>query len=230
MSEPRVRVTGRLVVGVIVIALGVLFTLDNLDLVDSRNVLRWWPAALVAYGVMRLTGFCCRRHLAAGLLFTVIGGWLLLEHFDLVSRSLWDLWPVMLVLVGGSMVAGSLRRARGLTPGEPPTDVLSAFALWSGSDRRVVTEDFRGGDVTAIMGGHDIDLRPARISGGSAVIDLLVVMGGVDLIVPEDWRVSVEGLALMGAIEDHTRPPVGEPRGTVVLKGLVFMGGVEVKN
>ncbi len=234
MPEPRVPVTGRLVLGLVVIVMGVLFTLDNLGMADAGEILRWWPLALIAYGVTRLTGFCCRQIIVTGALFTLVGVWLLLHSLGYVRLGFWDLWPLLLVGLGASMVGGALRRSRtaaaGGVPGEEVSSTLSAFALWSGSVRKVVSQDFRGGDVTAVMGGHEIDLRAAKMPAGSAVVDLLVWWGGVDIRVPEDWRVSNEAFPFMGGIEDATKAPTGEVRGTLVLKGLIVMGGVEVKN
>jgi hypothetical protein len=221
---------GRLVFGLVVIALGLVFLLDELEIADASRALRWWPALALAWGLMMVTGLCCRRHVVAGLLVSFFSGWLLLERLDIVHRSPWDLWPVVLVVLGASMVIASLRgRASGAALEEGAATVR-AFALWSGSTRKVVSPDFRGGEITAIMGGHEIDLRPARISGGPAVIDLFVWWGGVDLRVPADWKVSNETLALLGGVDDKTRAPEGDAKGHLVLKGLVVMGGVEVKN
>jgi hypothetical protein len=225
---------GRLLFGLAVIALGVLFTLENLGLVRAGEVLRWWPTLVLVYGLVRLTGYGRRRSLTIGFLFTILGGLLLLHEFDLVRFDPWDLWPVVLIVLGGSMVAGTLRRARGAdapaAAGADPASTLSTFVIWSGIERKVSSPDFRGGDVTAIMGGAEIDLRPARMTGGSAVVDLTVLWGGVELFVPADWRVTVEALPLLAGIEDSTRAPAGEARGHLVLKGLVLMGGVEIKN
>jgi hypothetical protein len=80
------------------------------------------------------------------------------------------------------------------------------------------------------MGGADIDLRQAKMPAGRAVIDVTVMWGGVDLYVPGDWTVTVEALPLMAGIEDATRAPAGEVRGNLVVKGVVLMGGVEIKN
>jgi hypothetical protein len=224
------RITGRLFLGLAIIALGVLFTLDNLGLAHAGAVLRWWPLLLLVYGLVRLSGFCCRRNLVVGGLFTLVGAWLLLHALGLVEQSLWDLWPVFLIALGVSMVLRAMSRQRGVGPGEDTSSSLNAFAFWSGIERKVVTQDFRGGDVTAVMGGHDLDLRPARIASGPAVIDLFVWWGGVDIRVPQDWKVSCEALPIMAGIEDQTRPPAGEAKGHLILKGLVVMGGVEVKN
>jgi len=227
-------VTPRIVFGLAVIALGVLFTLDNLGMLDAGEILRWWPAVLVAYGLTRLTGTAGRRNTGLGAICTVGGALLLLHESGIVHFDPWDFWPVVLVVLGGSMVAGAMRRHRDAdasrTPGAATDSTLNTFVVWAGIERKVVSPDFRGGDVTAIMGGAEIDLRHAKMPAGRAVIEVTVMWGGVELYVPADWTVTVEALPLMAGIEDATRAPAGEIRGHLVLKGVVLMGGVEIKN
>jgi len=98
MPEMSPRHTARLFMGLTVIALGVLFTLDNLGLADAHEMLRWWPVALIAYGLTRLAGLGCRPSLLAGLIFTLAGTWLLLHSLGFVQRSFWELWPVFLII------------------------------------------------------------------------------------------------------------------------------------
>jgi hypothetical protein len=249
MHENRLPLTGRLIFGLVVITLGVLFTLDNLGMLEAGEILRWWPILLLVYGVTRLTGACCRQSTVPGIIFTLAGALLLLHEFDLIQIDPWDLWPVVLVVAGGSMVAGALRRTRGADGsmvigtlrhargaddpvglGAASDPAFSTFVMWSGIERKVVSLDFRGGDVTAIMGGAEIDLRQAKMPGGRAVVDVTVLWGGVELYVPGDWTVTVEALPLMAGIEDATRAPAGEVGGHLVVKGVVLMGGVEIKN
>jgi len=241
-SEPsRVRdggntrsVTPRIVFGLVVIALGVLFTLDNLGVIAAGEILRWWSALLVIYGLGRLTGTCCRRNVTAGVFFTLLGALLLLRELGIVGLDPWDFWPVVLIAFGASMLTGAWRRARDanapVAPGTDAGSTFSQFVVWAGIERKVTAQDFRGGDVTAVMGGAEIDLRPARMPGGRAVVDLTVIWGGVELFVPTDWQVTVEALPLMAGIEDATKAPTGEVRGHLVLRGVVLMGGVEIKN
>jgi hypothetical protein len=170
----------------------------------------------------------------AGIVFTLVGALLLLREAGFPAPDPWALWPVLLVAVGFSMVLGTLRRTRGadspVTPGTESDSTFSTFVMWSGIERKVGSTDFRGGDATAIMGGAEIDLRQAKMPGGRAVVDVMVLWGGVELFVPADWKVTVEALPLMAGIEDATRAPAGETRGHLVVKGLVLMGGVEIKN
>ena len=225
------RVTGRLVFGIVVLAAGVLFLLDNLDLADAGRFLRWLPALPLAWGLVLLTGVGGRRNVGAGVLVSAVSGWFLLVALGWIRGNPMALWPVVLVIVGGWIVVAALRGPATQARLEDRASSVHAFAMWSGTERKVAAPDFRGGEVTAIMGGHEIDLRQAGMApGASAVLDLFVWWGGVVIRVPRDWRVTSEAMPLMGGIEDTTDPPQGEARGHLVLKGPVIMGGVEIKN
>ena len=230
MSETRFPVTGRVLIGLVVITLGILFTLDNFNVMDAGEVLRAWPVLPIAYGLMRLTGFGTRKNAAAGMLITGFGVLLLAHNYGAIVTDPWNLWPVALILIGASMVMGSISRARAGGGNSEGSSSLNSFALMSGTERKIGSQEFRGGDITAIMGGHVIDLRSAKTAPGGAVLDLLVWWGGVDLKVPADWEVANEALPIMGAVEDNSKPPTGPVAGRLTLRGLIVMGGVEVKN
>jgi hypothetical protein len=109
---------------------------------------------------------------------------------------------------------------------------VQAIAALGGATRRCNSADFRGGDLVAFMGGCEVDLRQAHIQGEAAVIEAFAFWGGIEIRVPEDWTVTVEGIALLGAYEDstHTRESGVMPRQELIVKGLAIMGGVEIKN
>jgi len=133
------------------------------------------------------------------------------------------------------------------TPGSVPppasqyadrSEKLSMFAVWSSVRRASAASPFRGGDITAIMGGGQLDLRLATIPNGEeAVLDIVAVMGGVEIIVPSSWEVSTPILPFMGGVEDKRLPTLPndpnvarrENGGRLVLRGLVMMGGVHIK-
>ncbi len=107
---------------------------------------------------------------------------------------------------------------------------IRAAALLGGVKRRSASRDFRGGDATAVLGGCEIDLREAKIASGEAVLDVFALWGGIDVRVPPDWAVVVRGMPVLGAIEDQTTAAGVPKRATLVIKGVVIMGGVEIKN
>ena len=88
---------------------------------------------------------------------------------------------------------------------------------------------FRGGDLTAVMGGCEIDLRQAEINGDAA-IDVFAVWGGIEIRVPENWSVAFRVTPILGGVEDKTRPSLGASAHRLTIRGVVVMGAVEVKN
>jgi predicted membrane protein len=234
MPEKHFLSTGGLVFGLVVIALGVLFTLENLGVVEAGEILRWWPAALLAYGLARLTGLWCRRNFTAGLILTLIGAVFLLYEIGFLWNDPWDFWPVILIILGASMVTKALRRERWAGPDRGPgtesSSWLNTTAILSSVDRRLTSPDFRGGTVTSVLGSADIDLRGARMAGGTATLDLTVFMGSAEIHVPEDWRVAAEVSPVLGSVDEHTRPPAGEAAGNLILKGTAALGSVEIRN
>jgi hypothetical protein len=246
-AEAGARVTPRLIAGLVVLGLGLLFLYHELTGDDIDRVLRYWPVALILLGATMLwsggrQGRPSGRRQSQfwGLVWVAAGSWFLLEELDLVRYDPWDLfWPVLVLGIGASIVWRSLRGPRPVAEagegGADPAQTFSALAVMSGVGLRNASQEFRGGEATAIMGGCEIDLRNARISGGDAVIDAFALWGAVELKVPEGWQVVSEVLPIMGAFEDKTRPaPAGESsearRPRLVIKGFAIMGGIEVAN
>ena len=229
-AEPQaVRITPHLVFGLLIILVGVLFTLDNLELIDSDRVFNYWPSGLILLGAAKL--WQGRTEHGSGLtggLLMVIGIWLQLEVLDYVDQSIFSLWPLLLVIAGGALVWQGLRGRSGrLAPSSDAS--INAIAVLAGVERGNNSAAFRGGELTAFMGGCEIDLRQAAIHG-EAVIDVFAMWGGIDIKVPDDWRVIGRVTPIMGGFEDKTRPPRGASAHTLVVRGFVLMGGVEVKN
>ena len=51
-DEPRFRVTMNLAFGICLILVGTALMLDRLQLVDAAQILRFWPVALMLFGVV----------------------------------------------------------------------------------------------------------------------------------------------------------------------------------
>ena len=223
------RFTPQLLVGVMVIVVGLLMTFDNLGLVHAEQYIRFWPASLIGVGVLKLWharegsggGF-------GGVIFTFAGAWLLLEQLSVVRLSFWELWPMFIVVFGGFLVWQGFSRPRPRRDADVNSTV-SAMAVMGAVMRGNNSHVFRGGDLTAIMGGCELDLRHAAIDG-EAVIDVFALWGGIEVRVPEDWSVESRVVPILGGVEDKTRPPQGASRHRLVLRGFVVMAGVEIKN
>jgi hypothetical protein len=80
--------------------------------------------------------------------------------------------------------------------------------------------------LIAIMGGGEIDLRDARFAQDTVTIHAVAIMGGIQITVPEDADVQVNGIGIMGGFEHSPagRGSRGGPR--IVINGVAFWGGV----
>jgi hypothetical protein len=226
-NEPRqpVPVTPQAVVGVLIIVVGALLMASNLGWLQAREVLSFWPLALIAVGVaMYRRAADPSARFSAGLVL-VLGAWLTLARLLHLGGLSWALlWPLGLIAVGGAMISRAWRRGLDV----PVSDqVLSDFAFWSGIQRKITSSLFRRADFTAVMGGIEVDLRQAS-TAGEAVIDVFVVMGGLEIKVPPDWVVENQIVAIMGGVSDKSTG-VKDAKHRLVIRGFALMGGVEVK-
>lgn len=226
----RPRFSAHLVFGLVVIAVGVLFTLENLDILDGGAYIeRYWPAGLIAIGAAKMIESRLRGSgLFGGALFAGVGTWLLLDNLRLIEASFLDFWPLLLVIVGAVIVWQGLQTTVVRPATADQDSVISAVAVLSGVNRGSNSSNFRGGELTAFMGACEIDLRQAAING-EAVIDVFAMWGGIEIRVPENWRVIGRVTPLLGGFDDETRAGKNETAHTLVVRGIVVMGGIEIK-
>jgi hypothetical protein len=142
------------------------------------------------------------------------------------AKTYGDLEPITRDLPSPSDVTAPA--PRGDRFGGTPTSTMGV-AILSGFERKgswVVPETF---NAVAFCGGGVIDLREARFSGPQVTIRAYAVMGGIQVLVPEDAEVHVGGLGIMGGFDTRAtgagRP--GAPR--IVVTGVAFWGGVAVE-
>ena len=234
---------GRIVAGLVLVALGLTFGLDRAGLVDAGVLFgTLWPLVLVALGVLWLA----RGPRILGATFVVLGAVFLLQELDYLPDNVWEyVWPAILVIVGLAILfGGRRRRARGHAWGPPHDerwrhadaatreqrpDAEGRFdqsAVLSGRNSRVVGA-LRTGEVNAVLGSVDLDLTAATLPPEGATLDASVVLGAVNLIVPRAWRVEMTGTPILGGIDDRTRPGDGA---VLRVRASVVLGSVEARN
>ena len=140
--------------------------------------------------------------------------------FKLIFRLL----RLALIAVLGAAVAAKLLLESNAEPGTEEIDLVSIF-----EGQQLVSEasPFYGGKVMTMFGGVLLDLRKATPAPTGIFLDLAVCMGGVNLVVPEGWRVKFEGNLMAGGFSDETRTTADEDVPTVTLTGFVLLGGIQ---
>jgi predicted membrane protein len=221
------RSTSSLLFGSLLTLFGVVLLLDNLGYIDANDILRFWPIVLVLIGAFRVVRSEDTGGKVVGLMIAIVGLWLLLTNFEVISLSFSSLWPLLLIGLGILLLVRASRAD--LPVAGDGGETLNAFALLGGVNRTGASKDFRGGKLTAIMGGCQIDLRNAEMKADSAVIDVFALWGGIELTVPSGWTVESTVTPILGGVEDKTaHPPAGGRK--LVVTGTVVMGGLELKS
>lgn len=232
--------SSQVLMGVLVIAIGLLFLLDNLDIIEIHDALAFWPLVFIFAGVAKLLDTSTPNGYLVGLAGIGIGTVMILNRLGIIDFSWRMAWPLVLIGVGAFVVYQAMTGQRaavfGMVDDQPGAPVpgddaaqLDVTAILGGFERRVHSQDFRGGEVTAVMGGCSLDMRGASIASGEAVIHVFAFWGGVTIKCPPDWTVVLQGTPIMGGFEEKTvAPPNGSKR--LVIRGYAIMGGVEVRN
>ena len=112
---------------------------------------------------------------------------------------------------------------------QPDTQEIDLVSIFDGQQLISAADPFYGGKILAMFGGVMLDLRKAQPAPTGIHIDLLVVMGGVNLVVPEGWRVkAAKDLKIFaGGFSDGTKTTSDDDVPTVTVKGLIAMGGFQ---
>ncbi len=227
--KPGHRPWGTAILGIGLLAFGLILTLDNMDLLDADDYLEYWPVLLILLGISHLIQPRAARRLGSAVIWIFVGSAVLLYNLGYLDMNVWDLWPLILVFVGASMLWRSVMRARRSVAADE-ADSFQATAILGGTERRITSSNFSGGSAIAMLGGCVIDLRDSATAGDPAEIDCFAFWGGVEIRVPQDWEVQVKGTAILGAMEDKTTTVNGDSRKVLIISGTAIMGGVEIKN
>jgi len=229
MSTSSDRSSVRLLLGLAVTALGALLMIDAIDLFDADRVLQFWPVILIVMGFVLLSRARRGGPWFPGALLLLLGGAFVLEELGYLRRGFDSIWPLIIILAGLAIISRGLRPRddRAETGGQ---DSISKVAVLCGTKSCVTSRAFRGGDITAFMGGSELDLTAADVGPEEALVDVLVLMGGVEITVPPDWTVDARVTPFMGGIADSTDRSTADPAKRLVIKGFVMMGGIEIKS
>jgi len=241
-NDPHARgVTSQVVLGLLVIAMGLLFLLDNLDILDIHRAFSFWPMLFVIVGTVKLCDTQTQGGTLLGAGLVGIGILMMLDRLDIIDFNLRTMWPLVLIGLGGFLVTKAVRSRRAMDGGAAMNgvafvdgarvgadDVVDATAILGAYVRRLSTPNFRGGEITAVMGGCELDMRNCSIQG-EAVINVFAFWGGVTIKCPPDWSVTLQGTPILGGFEEKTIvPPDASKR--LIIRGYAIMGGVEIRN
>ncbi|MCZ4245736.1 LiaF transmembrane domain-containing protein [Pedobacter punctiformis] len=245
--------SGRALSGLIIVFVGLAFLLNNIGMGLPHWVFSWHTLLLII-GIF--IGIRRQFRGAGWLIMVLIGGYFTLDDiagidFDFSKYAL----GIGLVILGGFLIfrpkysfknRGRFRdrfnqefndpnadtgTSQNLDQDINNNDVIEVVSVFGGSHQTVYSKNFRGGDITAVFGGADINLTQADFNN-TVKLDVTAVFGGIKLVVPQNWAIKSNVTAIFGSVEDkrsHVMPQ-GEIQKTLVLDGTAMFGGIEIKS
>lgn len=202
----------------------------------------FWPLALLLEGLAGLLGARGVSRALFALALLGLGGVLLAGNLGFLAFPAARLWPGLLVLLGIALLIGGRRGAkRGASPEAPTSGDTQSLAtdddrvnkqiMFSGLELKIESRAWKGGVLDVTCGGVELDLRYARLAPEGAVLEVRVVMGGVDIRVPDTWQVKCDVTPLLGGADDMTRSTQGSTDAPVLrVVGAVTLGGLSIHN
>ncbi|MFW5647793.1 MAG: LiaI-LiaF-like domain-containing protein [Candidatus Alkaliphilus sp. MAG34] len=220
---------GRTFVGLLLVVLGIGFLLDRLEIIQFITLIEiYWPVILILIGVSQL--FSRGYSLITGVALILIGVFFTLGNLNLIPGGTEKFfWPILLIVIGLFIAFG--KTVYDKAP-ENSDDILNHFVIFSGLKDKSISKNFKGGDIAAIFGGIELDLRDAHLAEEGALLNLTVAFGGIEVRVPNQWKVIVRGTPIFGGWDNKTSAPTDAPgdRPVLNIKCLAMFGGIEIDN
>jgi predicted membrane protein len=224
----------RIVIGVILVIAGLFLVIRNTgffpDFID--NVIFSWPMLLVAIGLIMTLG---ATEKTAGVIVMAVGGFFMIPLIFRETFHMYNMfWPSIFIIIGVIFIASRRRGwSSATTRGIIGDDYVDYVNVFSGGERQVVSQNFKGGKISAVFGGIELDLTKARLAQGISELEIACIFGGATIIVPDDWHVTIEVTPVLGGFSDSRKLIPGrsvDPSKHLIIKGAVILGGGEVKS
>jgi Cell wall-active antibiotics response 4TMS YvqF/Domain of unknown function (DUF5668) len=222
-ASPPGTTRNRTSLGLVLVIAGLLLALDSAGVLRTDGLGRWWPLLLIGVGLVKVRQPREDGQRAAGVAFLMLGGLFLFTTVLAIGAA----WPLLMVAFGTFLIWQGAEGPVAETIKVSDSPYLSEMVLIGVVKRGHRPLDFRGGSVTAVIGGVELDLRKANLTG-TAYLDVVAFWGGIEVKVPADWTVDARVIPLMGAFENKVDSPAtpGGPR--LVVRGHAIMGAVVI--
>lgn len=224
----------KLILAVLLIVAGLVLLARNFNLLpdDVHHAIFSWPMLLILLGVIQLAK---HPNKTFGIMLICVGSFFLIPRIFPVSINFGQLfWPAIflgigiLILFKGSSVNRTWKKEE-----INSSDLIDEVNIFGGTERRMTTRNFRGGETVSIFGGSVYDFTDCGLAKGKNVLEVVNIFGGSKLIIPSDWNVHVEVVSIFGGFADKRKSGIGLPENSdkeLFIKGVAIFGGGEIKS
>ena len=207
-------ISPRLIFGLMVVVVGLIFLLDNMGVVEAGQLFRYWPVALIVIGGLKLIqGPSTGSRVWGGVL--CVAGLMILNDLYLVIHidRLWRFWPLAIVAFGLMIVIKAFRN-----PPETNGEAVRIPNVFGGSGSRPPNSS------AGVVAGSVSATRPGSMA---QTMEELAIWSGVERRVSSPNFKRADLTAVMGGIEFDLRQ-AGADNGEAVIEVFVLWGGIEI--
>ncbi len=218
----------KILFGLLFVVVGVVYGLQELGVITdiglTANVI--FPFIMIIIGLIILLN---NHNIIFGGIVTFLGVVNLLDDWYPQLNKI--IFPGILVIIGIEILLGGIFK-RIARPRDnlsiDNNDEINAIAVLGGVEKKVVSQNFKGGKADAFLGGVVLDLTGIKLTS-NAIIDVNAFMGGVEIKLPSSIRIRSDVNGFLGGVEIKHNPiePTGEY--ILILRGTAVLGGIEVK-
>lgn len=226
--------SNRPLIGVILVMVGLFLVLRNTGFFPEfiDHVIFSWPMLLVAIGLVMTLGAAEKT---SGVIVMAVGGFFLIPMIFRETFHAYNMfWPSIFIIIGVIFIATKRRSWNAVnTAAMTGDDYIDIVNVFSGGERQIISENFKGGKISAVFGGTELDLTKAKLAPGRNELEIACIFGGATFIVPDDWNISISVTPVLGGFTDSRKLLPGRTVDTtrqLVIKGAVIFGGGEIKS
>lgn len=224
----------KLAFAALVICAGITLLLINTGIIphEYKSLIFSWKTLIIGIGFVNLFS---RESLPTGIILTLIGASFVFADNSPMHIKLHEvLIPLILILIGIAVLFHKKKSRCKLTASchntQTDESVLEEINIFSGNKKMFTGPVFNGGSMINVFGGTEIDLRNSTLPPETGQLDLICVFGGASLIVPDDWTIKFETVAILGGFADKRSKLIEtDANKTLVIKGICIFGGGEIK-
>jgi predicted membrane protein len=167
----------------------------------------------------------------SGVVCMAVGAFFLFPKIFKYALNINIFWPAIFIIIGLIIIFSRRHRIKGYSEAIIGDNFLDVVNIFSGSQKQILSENFKGGKITSIFGGSEIDLTQAKLAQGVSELEVACIFGGTTLIVPSDWNVRVEITPVLGGFDEQklASNKFVDMSKTLIIKGTVVFGGGEIK-
>ena len=223
--------TSNLLWGIVLIIIGVIFGLNNLEITNINIFFNgWWTLFIIIPSFIDLFK---EKDKTGNIVGLTIGIFLFLAcnniiNFDLIIKLI---IPITLIIIGLSFIFKDTINGKVKTQIKKlsKNNQNEYYATFGSQDLNFKNEEFNGCDTNAVFGEITCDLQDAIIKKDT-VINVSSIFGSTTIIVPNDINIKIVSTPIFGKVSDKRKNNNNhESKITLYINSICIFGGVEIK-